>query len=84
MAGDRAAVEQPALGRTRLVPGGRDQAGTGTPLIAALTTTTGQGAFRRQARATGPMSTMAGLFDAPLRDVAGLVQALADQRSGAA
>ena len=34
-------------------PGG--QAGTGTPLIATLTTTTGQGAFRRQARATGPM-----------------------------
>jgi hypothetical protein len=31
------------------------QAGTGTPLIATLTTTTGQGAFRRQARATGPM-----------------------------
>ena len=31
------------------------QAGTGTPDIATLTTTTGQGAFRRQARATGPM-----------------------------
>ena len=31
------------------------QAGTGTPLIATLTTTTGQGACRRQARATGPM-----------------------------
>jgi large subunit ribosomal protein L10 len=31
-----------------------------------------------------PMSTMAGLFDAPLRDVAGLVQALADKRGEAA
>jgi large subunit ribosomal protein L10 len=31
-----------------------------------------------------PMSTMAGLFDAPLRDVAGLVQALIDQRGGEA
>ena len=31
-----------------------------------------------------PMSTMAGLFDAPLRDVAGLVQALADKRGAAA
>jgi hypothetical protein len=30
------------------------------------------------------MATMAGLFDAPLRDIAGLVQALADQASGAA
>jgi large subunit ribosomal protein L10 len=28
-----------------------------------------------------PMSTMVGLFDAPLRDIAGLVQALADQQS---
>jgi large subunit ribosomal protein L10 len=31
-----------------------------------------------------PMSTMAGLFDAPLRDVAGLVQALIDKRGEAA
>jgi large subunit ribosomal protein L10 len=31
-----------------------------------------------------PLSTMAGLFDAPLRDVAGLVQALADKRGEAA
>ncbi len=31
-----------------------------------------------------PMATMAGLFDAPLRDVAGLVAALADKRSAAA
>ncbi len=31
-----------------------------------------------------PMSTMAGLLDAPLRDVAGLVQALADKRGEAA
>jgi len=31
-----------------------------------------------------PMSTMAGLFDAPLRDVAGLVAALADKRGAAA
>jgi large subunit ribosomal protein L10 len=31
-----------------------------------------------------PVSTMAGLFDAPLRDVAGLVQALADKRGEAA
>jgi len=31
-----------------------------------------------------PLSTMAGLFDAPLRDIAGLVQALADQRGDAA
>ncbi len=30
-----------------------------------------------------PMSTTAGLFDAPLRDVAGLVQALMDQRAAA-
>ena len=29
-----------------------------------------------------PMSTVAGLFDAPLRDVVGLVQALIDQRGG--
>ncbi len=33
---------------------------------------------------TAPMSTMAGLFDAPLRDVAGLVQALHDKRADAA
>jgi len=33
---------------------------------------------------TAPMSTMAGLFDAPLRDVVGLVQALIDQRGDAA
>jgi large subunit ribosomal protein L10 len=31
-----------------------------------------------------PMSTTAGLFDAPLRDVVGLVQALIDQRGDAA
>ena len=31
-----------------------------------------------------PLSTMAGLFDAPLRDVAGLVAALADKRGEAA
>jgi large subunit ribosomal protein L10 len=31
-----------------------------------------------------PMSTMAGLFDAPLRDIAGLVQALADKASSPA
>jgi len=31
-----------------------------------------------------PLSTTAGLFDAPLRDVAGLVQALADKRGEAA
>jgi large subunit ribosomal protein L10 len=31
-----------------------------------------------------PMSTVAGLFDAPLRDVVGLVQALVDQRGGEA
>ncbi len=31
-----------------------------------------------------PLSTMAGLFDAPLRDVAGLVQALAEKRAAAA
>ena len=31
-----------------------------------------------------PMATMAGLFDAPLRDVAGLVAALADKRSAGA
>ena len=31
-----------------------------------------------------PMSTMAGLFDAPLRDVVGLVQALHDKRADAA
>jgi large subunit ribosomal protein L10 len=31
-----------------------------------------------------PLSTTAGLFDAPLRDVAGLVQALADKRGDAA
>jgi hypothetical protein len=30
------------------------------------------------------MATMAGLFDAPLRDVVGLVQALIDQRGEAA
>jgi large subunit ribosomal protein L10 len=29
-----------------------------------------------------PLSTTAGLFDAPLRDIVGLVQALADQRGG--
>jgi large subunit ribosomal protein L10 len=33
---------------------------------------------------TAPMSTMAGLFDAPLRDVAGLIAALQDKRSDAA
>jgi len=33
---------------------------------------------------TAPMSMTAGLFDAPLRDVAGLVQALADKRGAAA
>ena len=33
---------------------------------------------------TAPMSMTAGLFDAPLRDVAGLVQALADKRGEAA
>ncbi len=33
---------------------------------------------------TAPMATMAGLFDAPLRDVVGLVQALIDQRGEAA
>ena len=33
---------------------------------------------------TAPMSTMAGLFDAPLRDVAGLIQALHDKRADAA
>ena len=33
---------------------------------------------------TAPMATTAGLFDAPLRDVAGLVTALADQRAAAA
>jgi large subunit ribosomal protein L10 len=32
---------------------------------------------------TAPMATTAGLFDAPLRDVAGLVQALIDQRAAA-
>jgi large subunit ribosomal protein L10 len=31
-----------------------------------------------------PLSTMAGLFDAPLRDVAGLLEALADKRGAAA
>jgi large subunit ribosomal protein L10 len=31
-----------------------------------------------------PMATTAGLFDAPLRDVAGLVAALAEQRAAAA
>ena len=31
-----------------------------------------------------PMSTVAGLFDAPLRDVVGLVQAVIDQRGGEA
>jgi large subunit ribosomal protein L10 len=31
-----------------------------------------------------PMSTMAGLFDAPLRDVAGLISALHDKRADAA
>ncbi len=31
-----------------------------------------------------PLSTTAGLFDAPLRDVVGLVQALIDQRGGEA
>jgi hypothetical protein len=30
------------------------------------------------------MSTMAGLFDAPLRDVVGLIQALHDKRADAA
>ena len=30
---------------------------------------------------TAPMSTMAGLFDAPLRDIAGLISALHDQRA---
>ena len=33
---------------------------------------------------SAPMSTVAGLFDAPLRDVVGLVQALADKRGEAA
>jgi large subunit ribosomal protein L10 len=33
---------------------------------------------------SAPMSTMAGLFDAPLRDVAGLIQALHDKRADAA
>lgn len=33
---------------------------------------------------TAPMSMTAGLFDAPLRDVVGLVQALADKRGSAA
>ena len=33
---------------------------------------------------TAPMSTVASLFDAPLRDVAGLVEALAAKRGGAA
>jgi len=33
---------------------------------------------------TAPMATMAGLFDAPLRDVAGLLQALHDQRADTA
>lgn len=33
---------------------------------------------------TAPLSTMAGLFDAPLRDVVGLVAALIDQRGDAA
>ncbi len=33
---------------------------------------------------TAPLAQTAGLFDAPGRDVAGLVQALIDQRSGAA
>ena len=33
---------------------------------------------------TAPMATMAGLFDAPLRDVAGLIQALHDQRADTA
>jgi large subunit ribosomal protein L10 len=33
---------------------------------------------------TAPMSTVAGLFDAPLRDVPGLVEALITQRGGAA
>jgi large subunit ribosomal protein L10 len=33
---------------------------------------------------TAPMATTAGLFDAPLRDVAGLVQALIDKRGDAA
>ena len=33
---------------------------------------------------TAPMATTAGLFDAPLRDVVGLVAALIDQRGGAA
>ena len=30
---------------------------------------------------TAPMATMAGLFDAPLRDIAGLISALHDQRA---
>jgi large subunit ribosomal protein L10 len=33
---------------------------------------------------TAPLSTTAGLFDAPLRDITGLVQALIDQRQAAA
>jgi large subunit ribosomal protein L10 len=32
---------------------------------------------------SAPMATMAGLFDAPLRDVVGLIQALHDQRADA-
>ena len=62
MAGLRAAVEQPALTPARAAgtrdtalathrSRGRVQAGTGTPLIATLTTTTGPGACRRHARA---------------------------------
>ena len=35
------------------------------------------------ARCGSPMATTAGLFDAPLRDVVGLVAALADQRAAA-
>ena len=33
---------------------------------------------------TAPLSTMAGLFDAPLRDIVGLIGALIDQRGDAA
>ena len=35
-------------------------------------------------RSSAPLSTMAGLFDAPMRDVVGLVAALIDQRGDAA
>ena len=53
LAGHRATLEQPPLSqRSAGAPG---QAGTGMPVIASLTTTTGHGACRRQARATGPM-----------------------------